>query len=272
MSIMFMGFSVVIYSTHTNWKAKAEGLQAQVKEAQTKAQQLEDRKNKEIEQLNTAVSERAREIASLTTKAEELAKENKTFKDELTQLNEKKEEGIAAVKLSHESQASLRGEVEGLRKDLRGAQEDWAKQYSTLVAKTDEAHNLALQLANYKSVGERLAEDYRDAVDVLKKNGLKPVPELYNGIPPKGIQGIITEVRPNGWVEISVGSDSGLVKGQQLDVIRNYGDRSSYIGKIEIIQTEADRSAAKVKPEFRRGTVQRDDSVLFIDTNELSAK
>jgi hypothetical protein len=167
---------------------------------------------------------------------------------------------------------AARAEVEGLRKDLRKAQEDWATLYSNLVAKTDEAHGLAMKLANYRSVGEKLAKDYRDAVDVLKQHGLKPEPSLYSGVPPKGIHGIITEVRPNGWVEISVGEDSGIIKGHRLDVVRNIDGRSSYIGKIEVVRAEADRSAAVILPEFRRGTVQQDDIVENIEVNELTAK
>ncbi|GHT30841.1 hypothetical protein FACS1894214_1450 [Planctomycetales bacterium] len=272
MSITFMAFSVAIYATHTNWKKRSEEVAVKLKEAQTAAQQIAERRDDLLRQRDEELSKRAAAISTLTTKVEELDKENKQFRDELTQLNEQKEQGIAAVKLSHDSMVAARAEVEGLRKDLRKSQEEWAKLYSDLVAKTDEAHGLAMKLANYRSVGDKLAKDYRDAVDVLKQHGLKPEPELYSGVAPKGVHGIITEVRPNGWVEISIGEDSGIVKGQRLDVVRNIDGRSSYIGKIEIVRAEADRSAAVVLPEFRRGTVQQDDVVESIEVNELTAK
>ena len=271
MSIMFMGFSVVIYATHTNWKARAEVLQKELAEKETKRQQLQEQKDEAERNFNEELSRRMAEIAKLTTKVDELDKENKQYREELALLNGEKKQIIDAIKLSSDAQVSLRAEVDGLRKDLRKAQEDWATLYSTLVAKTDEAHSLALKLANYRSVGEQLAQDYRDAVEVLRIHGLKPVPELYSKVPPKGVRGIVTEIRPNGWLEISLGEDSGIVKGQRLDVVRNMGGRSSYIGKIEIVQTSADRAAAKILPEYRRGTVQRDDIVENIDVNELSA-
>lgn len=272
MSIMFMGFSVVIYATHTDWKARAEALSGQLNEARTKSQQLQQLKDDTERQLKEDVSQRVATINTLTTKVDELEKENIQFREELRQLNADKEQGIAAVKLSHDSQVALRKEVEGLRKDLRKAQEDWASLYSDLVAKTDEAHGLAMKLANLQSVGKMLAQEYRDAIDVLKKHGLKPVPELYSGNPPKGIQGIVTEVRPNGWIEISIGEDSGIVKGHRLDIVRNRDGRRSYIGKVEVVRTEADRAAAFILPEFRRGTVQRDDIVEDVNVNELTVK
>ncbi|MDR2705991.1 MAG: hypothetical protein LBC02_09460 [Planctomycetaceae bacterium] len=272
MSITFMAFSVVIYATHTDWKKRSESLSALLKESETQKKQLADARDEMVREFNEELSKRRAVIANLETKVEELTKENKQYKEELTQLNEVKEQGIASVKLSHESMQSLRAEVDGLRKDLRKAQEDWAKLNTELVAKTDEAHDLALQLTTYRSVGEKLLQDYRDAVDVLKKHGLKPLPELYTGVPPKGIQGVVTEVRPNGWIEISIGEDSGLVRGHELDVVRNIDGRISYIGKIKVERTEADRSAATIMREFRRGTVQRGDSVEFINTAELTAR
>ncbi len=271
MSIMFMSFSVVLYATHTNWKDRAAKLSTDLADIQKKVTQVTAEKEERLKELNEEISRRVAEIGKLATKVEDLDKENKQFRDELAKLNETKEQGIAAVKLSHESQANLRAEVDGLRKDLRKSQEEWATLYSTYVAKTDEAHDLAMKLATYKSVGERLSKDYRDAADVLKKHGLKPNPDLYTGTPPKGLEGIVTEVRPNGWVEISVGADSGVMKGHRLDIVRNVGGRESYIGKIEIIQTEPDRAAAVVLPEFRRGTVQRNDKVEHIELNTLSA-
>lgn len=267
-----MSFSVIIYATHTNWKKRSEDVSVLLKESETQKKQLADARDDMAREFNEELSKRRAIIANLETKVEEISKENKQYKEELTELNNVKEENIASVKLSHESMQSLRAEVDGLRKDLRKAQEDWAKLNTELVAKTDEAHDLALQLTTYRSVGEKLLQDYRDAVDVLKKHGLVPRPELYTGIPPKGIQGIVTEVRPKGWVEISIGEDSGLVRGHELDVVRNLDGRSSYIGKIKVERTEADRAAATIMPEFRRGTVQRGDSVEFINTAELTAR
>ncbi len=270
MSVMFMGFSVVIYATHTNWKARCAQLEATLNETKTQAKQLVDARDDIRRGLDEELTRRAAVIANLTTKVEELDKENTAFKEELAQLKADKEQGIAAVKLSHETQASLRAEVDGLRKDLRSAQEDWATLYSNLVAKTDEAHGLALDLATYRSVGEKLAKDYQDAIEVLRIHGLKPVPGDYTGVAPAGVQGIVTEVRPNGWLEISVGADSGLMKGHRLDVVRNLPGRSSYIGKIEIEETQPDKAVARVLTEFRRGTVQRDDVVENIATGELA--
>jgi hypothetical protein len=165
----------------------------------------------------------------------------------------------------------LRVRYDGASKALFDAQNDWVKMSTELVKKIDEAHSLALQVTTYQTVSSQLAKDYRDAVEVLKKHGLAADPDLYSGQPPAGIHGIVTEIRPRGIIEISVGADSGLIKGHRLDVVRNRDGRGSYIGKIEITETASDRAVARVLPEFRRGTVQRDDEVQYVDVNELTA-
>ena len=158
-----------------------------------------------------------------------------------------------------------------MNKTLFDAQNDWVIMSTQLIKKGDEAHSLALQLATYQSICAQLAKDYADAMEVLRIHGQTPDPALYTRKPPAGIHGFVTEVRPRGIVEISVGTDSGLVKGHQLDVVRNRDGRSSYIGKIEIAETMPDRAVANVMPEFRRGTVQRDDEIIYIEVNELTA-
>lgn len=272
MSIMFMSFSVVIFATHTNWKDRAANLEKQLKDEQQKASQIIDKRDEAILALREEIKDRQRVTSNLNAKVEELASENTRLNTEVTDLAAMRDKNIDALMLSHQSLVNVRAELEGLRKDFRKSQQEWTELYSQLVAKTDEAHALAMRLATYRSVGEQLAKDYRDAMDVLKKNGLKPDPSIYSMVPPKNVQGIVTEVRPNGWVQISIGSDSGLVKGQRLDIVRKSGNREIYIGKLEIDTTTVDSAVARILTDYRRGTVQRDDTVLHIDTTELSSK
>ena len=272
MSFVFMGFAVVVYSTHTNWKARAEEWKKKLDDVQKDVQLVKAEREDRLKELNEEISRRGDAIKSLQTKVGILETENKTLTDDLAKQKGQLESAISMVKLSHEDQKNLRAELNTTRGAFREAQLGWQTNYKEYVAKTDQANDLALKLANFRSVGERLKKDYRDAIEVLNKHGLKPFPEMYTGTPPKGVEGIVTEVRPNGWLEISLGEDSGIMKDHELDVVRNVGERSSYIGRIKIVRTEPDRAVAVVLPEYRRGTVQRDDKVEYIDMNEFSAK
>ncbi|MCL2744136.1 MAG: hypothetical protein FWE67_09815 [Planctomycetaceae bacterium] len=272
LSITFMVWSVVIFMTPPGTKDKEKEVSERLQKAQSFAKQQTESRDDMVRKLNEEISNRAVAISTLTVKVDELDKENKKSRDDLMLLNEQKEQRMGDVKRLNTAMAEARTEVDGLRKDLQTVQKDWASEYSDLVAKVDEAHSLAIKLANYRSVGERLAKDYRDATEVLIKHGWQPEDKLQNSVTPKGIHGTITEVRPNGWVEISIGSDSGIAEGHRLDVVRNVDGRSSYIGRIEVVRAEADCSAARILPEYRRGTIQQDDIVENIKVNKLAVK
>ncbi|MDR1923573.1 MAG: hypothetical protein LBQ66_04280 [Planctomycetaceae bacterium] len=273
MSILIMGFAVTIYSTHKNWKDKAEVLQKENEQLKSQIDQIIVLRDDLEKKLYEEVIRKANAISTLQSKVEVTENENKTLLAENNRLSAERQENVSAVVLSGKNMEQLRAELEVYRSDFREAQARWAELYSTLVAKTDEAHSLAMDLAAIKSVGIQLAKDYKNAVDVLRKHGLLPMPELYSGSPPHGVHGRITQVRDRGWVEISIGSDSGLLVGHKLDIVRKGNNgRAMLIGKLKIDSVEADRAVAVVMPEFRRGTVQKDDIVEVVNTDELTVK
>ncbi|MDR1480624.1 MAG: hypothetical protein LBJ00_16980 [Planctomycetaceae bacterium] len=272
MCIMIMVFAVVIYATHTNWKIRADELKKENDDLVLKIDQFVKQRDDREKKLYTEITRKATAIATLQTKLNTVADDNQKLTAQNDELNKQKQQDISSVILSGQSMEKLRAELEGYRKDFREAQTKWASLYSTLVSKIDEAHSLAMDLAAFKAVGIQLAKDYQDAVEVLKKHKLLPQPELYLGTPPNGVHGLITQVRPQGWVEISIGSDSGLQKGHQLDVVRTLSGRSMLIGKISIDSLQPDKAAAIIIPEFRRGIVQVGDRVEVVSMNEVTAR
>lgn len=269
-SIMLVSFSVALYATHTNWRERANKLELDLK---AKTQELADLQKSKAG-LETALR---LEIKSQKDRNQALRTANEQLKQDVAGLQAQKDQlnvdltaRVAAVQTVADMAEALRNRLDGTSNALLDAQKDWNEMSTQLSKKVDEAHDLAIQVASYQSTGAQLAKDYRDVVEVLRKHGLSADPELYSKQPPAGVQGMVTEVRPGGIVEISIGSDSGIVKGHQLDIVRDRGDRSSYIGKIEIIQTAADCAVAKVMPEFRRGVVQREDVVTYIDVNTVA--
>ncbi|MDR2344946.1 MAG: hypothetical protein LBE18_02670 [Planctomycetaceae bacterium] len=272
MCVMIMGFAITIYATHTNWKAKAEILQKENSALSTQLDKLLQHRDDTEKKLYQEIIRKTNAIANLQTRVDELTKANSTITDENNTLSNERQQNIDAVVTSGKNMETLRAELDGYRKDFREAQKKWANLYSMLVSKIDEAHSLAMDLAAFKAIGIQLDKDYKNAVDVLKKHQLLPQPELYSGVPPQGVHGLITQVRSGGWVEISIGSDSGLQKGHQLDIVRTLSGRPMLIGKITIDSLLPDRAAAIIVPEFRRGAVQVGDRVEVINVNELTAK
>ena len=261
-------FSVIVFSTHTNWKARTDELNTELQLRNKELAALKSQKETLEATLNLEKNRQRGRLITWQEKCEDLEDKNKEMETEIADLKVDVSEQVEAVRVAHETAESLRGRLADVEEALITAQTAWMSMSTELYQTMDEAHGLAIQVTTYRGISEKLAEDYGDAMEVLKIHGLLPEPALYNTTrPPAGIQGIITEIR-GGLVEISIGSDSGLVKGHQLDVVRRNG--SSYVGKIEIVSTIADKATAKILTDFRMNIVQIGDVVKNVKMTEIA--
>ena len=92
---------------------------------------------------------------------------------------------------------------------------------------------------------------------------------LNSEAPPPLVVGLVVETKMSGrsgnvLVEISVGSDDGLLKGHNLFVYRigdQKGDRGKYLGKIEIVHVTPDRAVGTVVQRAKNGIIEKGDNV-----------
>ena len=257
MSLVFMAFTISVYATQHNWKAKADELNEQLKASKGRSDGLQ-REKAELEKLH------ADYILAKQEDVSKLAAENKQYKATIakleadaTGLNVRLEEQVTTLDGISTNLAADRKEIEKLRTDVDDVMQERNTLLADVISLTDLGHTYALNYATLMDTNKMLAGDLADALSVLNVLGESPSRDRHTGLPPAYIIGQITEVRPTGLVEISVGSDSGMEKGHRLHV---YHD-GTYLGQIEITMTAPDKAAAKILPEFRTGTIQRGDNV-----------
>jgi hypothetical protein len=64
------------------------------------------------------------------------------------------------------------------------------------------------------------------------------------------------------FVELSIGSDDGLLKGNELDVVRISGnDRSDWLGKVRVVDVGPDWAVAEIILPAKNGIIQEGDNV-----------
>ncbi len=282
MSLVFSSMVVAVYSTHTNWRdvvmrpadqvgpGKELGLRYQLENERQLVKQLQERLEALTKQLNAEKLAYQQAVAKLETEYASLSNELETMRQTHAQLVEQNTRAIASLQALQEETASLRAEVEGgivggqkvigLREEIRLVQKDRDSQFQRVVELTDELNQTRQQLEVLREQSTRLAQELANAQSVLRKFGLKPQPELYEDVPPE-VEGVILATTPAGNVEISIGSDDGLVKGHKLEVYRIQPDQAMYLGRIEVLETYPDRAVCRVIPEYRKGEMQRGDRV-----------
>jgi hypothetical protein len=265
MSFVFMGFALAVYATHQNWEqvvnrptamaGQPKGLKLQRDEAVAERNALQAEKTTIEERTKTELAARQARLGQLETEAKELRTEHDALVNEHAQLVQRERAAVAAMQSTQEEAANMRKELDVLRTDVRTAQTERDEQFKNYVKLTDDFNQLQGELKRLQAQTMTLADQiakYRQVANRLNIN-LDVRPEA---VPPK-VDGLVLASNKDGLVEISLGSDDGLERGNQLAVYRG----SRYLGKIEVFQTSPDKSVAKILPQFRKGPIEKDDHV-----------
>ncbi|HEV3003830.1 MAG TPA: hypothetical protein VGX78_05185 [Pirellulales bacterium] len=269
-SLVFMGFAVVVYATHKNWRdeiyrteaggGKQEGFKVLLDKEVAKNKELaaqNEALKKEIESVDT---DRRLRVVDLTTKLDTLKKERDQLQNDNADLKQGEREAVQANKAAQAMLDAKLAEIDKLRMDIFAAYKERDAKFKNAVAMTDQVIeketevdrlkenklNLLRTMAQLKNAAERAGVDINKPADL---------------VPPK-VEGRVLASRSNGLVEISVGSDDGLMKGHEAFIYRNQGGESKFVAKIEIVQTTPDRSVGKVIPSYKKSPIVRDDNVI----------
>ena len=270
MALVFMSIAMAVYATHRNWRDvvmndqasadKPMGLTFQLDDQKTKNSELKDQLDRAKEALSSERADKRQTLAKLETENDELKRERDQQEQDLARLTQDVREANAAMDAVHKTLAGLRQDVDTLRKDLDVARMDRQQQFDKVVKLTDDLHQAVNELQALKARNTQLAADYGSALEVLRKFDLKPNPELYAGIPIKVLAEVLA-VRPGGLIEVSIGSDDGLMPGHTLEVYRDGSTGSMYLGRVQVTDVSPDKAVAKIVPEFQKGAMQRGDHV-----------
>jgi chromosome segregation ATPase len=270
LSIVFMAFAGAVYTTHQNWMTQAGNLESEVSRLQT--------------EVNDAATAASAQISELTQQRDAAAGRADMAEAENVQLRTQLEnEAVRSNRVEAERQSfeGLAGakSVEASFRDEEAQRQRIA--YQTLRSQNDElAANLrntedALFAANLErqALAERfdgLLAENGDLKRILRLNDLPSDPSEYAGLeePPPPVDGLVLatmkdKTNRTELVEISIGSDDGLLKSHELDVFRaaSGSAKVQYLGKIRITLVTPDRAVGYVVQAAKNGIIERGDNV-----------
>ncbi|HUT13641.1 MAG TPA: hypothetical protein VMY42_24350 [Thermoguttaceae bacterium] len=259
MSVGFCTASVYVFATHKNWKELAEKEQNNLAVEKEKNDNLQTDKDNLESEIKKEKSAYEAALARLDTETIRLAGEVDQLQQENDNLVKQNGEHMVAARAAEESSNLLRTQVDTLRTEKITAQQERDGHFNQVVLLTDHLHNLINEQKRLEDRNVRTAEDLGKATEVLRKFGLAPEPELYPG--PPWIDGLVLSTTGGDLITVSLGTDDGLLKGHLLDVVRAGGSGSSYVGKVQVVKTEADESVCKIDPNYLKSPVRRWDFV-----------
>ncbi|MBS0210657.1 MAG: hypothetical protein JSS27_17075 [Planctomycetes bacterium] len=258
MSIAFMAFSCTVYSTHRNWaeliNKKDTGYKARLDAEQKRNQDLQLQLTALNNKANELEAARRQSLAKLESERDQLTKERETLLASNTELNTKNASLTTEVTGKLDDVKTKLDQVASLRGDVATAQAERDENLKKFVEEQDKANQQEFEKRRLEALSTRLAEQAAKSRILLDRAGMNPDSPV-DGQPPS-IDGVVLASNRD-LVEISLGSDMGLSRGNQLDVARG----AKYVGRIEVIETQPDRAVGRVLPTYQKAKIQKDDRV-----------
>lgn len=254
MSLVLMTFAIAVYSSHTNWQARAKKTQEDLDKSKSEA--LKSKQEAERMAEYVAASEAARDQV-IAKFQQALVEKDK----ELTDLRDKRNGKLEEMQSELMKLASAEEDLTRAREELKQLQDEARKKQELVDQQVQRAAQLAAQLHEKESflaiANERktqLEKQVAQARLLLKQSGLS-IDSLPKDRVPK-VDGVVMAVVENS-IEVSLGGDDGLQAGHEIEVYRN----DEYLGRAIVKTVKPDRAVAVLMKEYTRGIVQRGDKV-----------
>jgi len=263
LAMVFLGLTTVVMMTAENWKDKALAETKKLGETRselTKAENVVAELNKELTLLK---QNHTGEIAQKDQMITDLESRFKDKEAEYQRVNTALSVAQENATLSSTESTTRVDETESLRGSLKSAQD---QANSLKLAEKDlnqQIVSLTKQLEAARNTNERLRDEVATLGSTLSTAGLsadvRNVKTLAN---PPAVEGLVSRVdATSNRVELSIGSDDGLVPGHEMFVFRR-APNAQYVGKIRIIAADPERAVATVVGKTYLGTKVTEGDVV----------
>lgn len=250
LSIMFMAFAGAVYTAQTNWRT------AQVK-AVADLTKEKNRSNDMKAEFDKERADTAQKIAQLTDSVQKLSGQNTALTAQVATLDSDNKQLRKDVDQQRDLQALASSEAIERKKEAdlqRDKNSEMFRSREELVKNLNDTEDkrfaLDVQLQQVSEKYEQLLNDYKIMKGFLASKELTTDPKqmVVQTAPPPPVEGLVTEVRKSErssreLIEISIGSDDGLVVGHKLTIFRD----GKYIGDVRLTLVQADRAVGYVK-------------------------
>jgi hypothetical protein len=257
MSLVFMSFAILVYSTHKNWEELVKGptpnmpagLNGEIarlrKENATAGEEIAALKNENAREIKS----RDDRLAMLESKSVTLQQQLTTKQAEVEAVRADKTKTTAAIDALIQQNGIKSDEIRQLTETIAGFRVQIEEMQRKTLVLTGNVAGLSTLLANAREQYQVILAELQKAKQQIAgkavgQNALK-------------LDGIVENATSDGLVQISLGADDGVTRGMTFEVFRE----AKYLGRIEILQTSADKAVGKSLPEFKKGNIEKNDHV-----------
>lgn len=267
-SLMFLGISSMVFVTSKNWKDEAAKRRTEVdkvKKNLTDAKAQVEAAKKQLDEADATAKTAAK---TLEGRIKTLEEQNKRDLQQITSVREQLATALATSQTSLAEVEARRNETMQLRQQ-KSAVEKQANEYQLRQA---ELNDRIRELERMLDTATKNNSDLRDRVakytTLLQSHGLSTDIAQIKGMEnPPPVTGEVKKVDPtNKRLEITIGSDDGLVVGHQLFLYRTK-PRAEYLGKGQIIAVDPDQAVVRVLGSTVQGKKIKEGDIVSSTIN-----
>jgi hypothetical protein len=246
LAMVFLGISTVVFSTATNWKAETDKQKKAVQKLQL-----------ETNDLKAKITGLEKDKTDAETAHKDAAKalENKIagLQADIDQARKDKEQSVTALEVAQQSAKTSLDEATAFKQDsdlLREQKRAVEKQANDFKLNQTELNDKIRELERMLQTARNNEKDLRDRVarfqTLLRRSGLSDdIANLKGTETPPAVEGQVSRVEDNKSLEITIGSDDGLIPGHELYVYRT-SPRPEFLGRVKVISVDPDQAVVRV--------------------------
>jgi len=247
LSLVFLGVSVVAFTTSKNWKDETAKQQEAVNKLKTQLGTETDLKKAAETKLEQAKADHATATKTLETRITTLTQDNEKAQAEITTARTQLTEAQTNANLALGETKAKTDEISKLRDQLT-AVTDQANKFKI---QQTELNNEILNLKRMLEVADRNTKSLRETAAkfsklLIDKGFSTDISKVQAVDLPPNVEGKVLKIDDkNRRMEISIGSDDGLSVGQELYLYRTT-PTAEYLGKVKISLVEPDQAVATI--------------------------
>ncbi|WZO97579.1 hypothetical protein EP7_004620 [Isosphaeraceae bacterium EP7] len=247
-SLLFLAFTTVAFVTGTNWKLETSKVKEVLNKKQSEVSNLTAEVTKQKTEIDAAKKTHETEVKDFDNKIAQLNNDIAQIQQQATEAKGSLEAAQQAAKLALDEANARTKEVDLLRAQNEAVRKQSDEFKLSKTALEDARRELERQLEVAKKLNENLRDRVSTLAAFLRSKGLtdninQVKAEIQGAVaPPPDVEGVITRIDAQSKrVEISIGSDDGLIIGHELNIFRTKPS-TDYLGKIRIISVEPNQA------------------------------
>jgi hypothetical protein len=272
LSVLFMALAGAVFATHQNWKGKFEQQAIALAGAQKSVTDTLAEKETALSLSQKLVDENKATLGTLTNQVQNQTTELNALKEQNNETQQKLQTQTALALTKAKESDFRTTESEEQRAANRALQISLDETSAKMRQLEDDKFALQIEYDNLKDqlLADQVTMAYYKKMLILHKIETDPLlAEKRNAAPPPvdGLVKVVKIDRTNRpvFVEITIGSDDGLLTGHVLDVIRLGvdGKKPQYLGKIRVTSVSPDVAVCEVMRDDQpaNGIIQEGDNV-----------